>query len=70
MSDSLTSLTELLGQAPPSSVAGLPDDVLARLAEQITTARRRQKQVVEQAVQTAVTGVPLPVRGIVRKALL
>ena len=70
VSESFASLSALLGAAPPDSVAGLPDDVLARLADQIVAARRLQKDAVDDAVQTAVTGVPLPVRGIVRKALL
>ena len=70
MSESLASLAALLGAAPPDSVAGLPDDVLARLADQIDAARRHQKDAVDDSVRTAVTGVPLPVRGIVRKALL
>jgi DNA-binding IclR family transcriptional regulator len=68
--DAAAELERLLGAPLPPAVARLPKADLARLAEQVTTARRRQAKVVDDAVRTAVTGVPLPVRGIVRKALL
>ena len=63
-------LSELLGGVLPDSVAALPPEVLERLAEQVQAARRRQAQQIADAIQVAVKGVPLPVRGIVRKALL
>jgi DNA-binding IclR family transcriptional regulator len=68
--DAAAELEHLLGAPLPAAVARLPKADLARLTEQITAARRRQAKVVDDAVRTAVTGVPLPVRGIVRKALL
>ena len=51
------------------SVAGLPDDVRSRLADQVLAAQQRQTRLVTEAVDKALRGVPLPVRGIVRKAL-
>ncbi len=63
-------LSDVLGAAPPASVAALPDSTLSRLADQIHSARRHQHDVVEKSVRAAVKGVPLPVRAIVRKALL
>ncbi len=69
MSDELAALTESLGAAPPASVAALAPEVLRRLTEQIEAGRRHHRQVAEDTVQAALKGVPLPVRGIVRKAL-
>ncbi|MGI8679964.1 MAG: hypothetical protein ACR2LX_15035 [Jatrophihabitans sp.] len=63
-------LAAALRSEPPAAIAALPEDVRTRLAEQIRSARHRQATVVDDAVRTAVKGVPLPVRGIVRKALL
>lgn len=70
MSDTSEPLTAALKSEPPASVAALSEDVRARLAEQIRSARRQQAEVVDESVRTAVKGVPLPVRGVVRKALL
>lgn len=70
MPDHPTPLARLLGAPPPPAVAALPDDVLDRLADQFVSARRRQADAIASAVQAAVTGVPLPVRGLIRKALL
>jgi hypothetical protein len=63
-------LADVLGADLPAAVAALPADVLGRLAEQIDTARRHQAEVMAEAVRTAIEGVPFPVRGVVRKALL
>jgi hypothetical protein len=65
------SLHELFppGSLPPS-VAALPQAVRGRLARQVRAAQRHQANVVENAVRDAVKGAPLPVRGIIRKALL
>ena len=68
--DPAAELERILGAALPAGVADVRPADLTRLAEQVTAARRRQAKVVDDAVRTAVTGVPLPVRGIVRKALL
>ena len=69
MSDELDALIAALGTEPPASVASLPPDVLRRLTDQIEAGRRHHRQVAERTVQAALKGVPLPVRGIVRKAL-
>jgi hypothetical protein len=66
----LERLTGLLGGPVPAAVAALPDEDLERLADQITTARRRQSDRLDASARKAVSGVPLPVRGIVRRALL
>lgn len=70
MSDAPMTLSEVLGDRPPDSVAALSSQVLERLANQIEQARRHQAEVMAESVRVAVKGVPLPVRGIVRKALL
>jgi hypothetical protein len=63
-------LTGLLGGPVPIAVAELPDDVLVRLTAQIETERARQSELIDEAARKAVAGVPFPVRGIVRLALL
>jgi hypothetical protein len=63
-------LTGILGAPVADRVAELPDETLGRLAGQIATARDRQSAMLDDAVGEALRGVPLPVRGIVRKALL
>ena len=63
-------LTDLLGGPVPVAVAELPDDVLVRLTAQIESERARQSELIDAAARRAVAGVPFPVRGIVRKALL
>ena len=62
-------LADVLGAPPPASVAALSDVVLDRLAAQVVRARSNQKALGDEAVETALKGVPLPVRGIVKKAL-
>jgi hypothetical protein len=63
-------LTGLLEGPVPTPVAELPDEVLARLTQQIETERARQSALIDEAARKAVSGVPFPVRGVVRKALL
>lgn len=63
-------LAEVLGEEPPAAVGALPDEVLTRLAAQVEAASRRQAAAMEAGVKTALKGVPLPMRGVVRKALL
>ena len=66
---SLSSLEKVLRAEPPASVAALPLDVQDRLAEQIVEVKRRQVVTAQAAVDKAIKGVPLPVRGVVRKAI-
>jgi hypothetical protein len=68
--ESATPLEALLGKDTPDSVLALDPEVQSRLADQIRAARAHQLQLIEDSINTAVHGVPLPVRGIVRKALL
>ena len=63
-------LAAALGEDPPAAVGALPDDVLTHLAGQIEDASRRQAAAMEAGVKSALMGVPLPLRGVVRKALL
>lgn len=63
-------LKAVLGAAPPAAVSALPADVLARLAEQVAVAKKRQQVEMEASVKTAIAGVPFAVRGIVKKALM
>lgn len=70
MPEAITTLTELLGEPPPAAVAALPDATLDQLIEHIRTAQQRQAMLIADATDTAVKGVPLPVRGIVKRALL
>lgn len=63
-------LAEVLGDEPPAAVAALPGEVQTRLAGQIEDASRRQAATMEAGVKTALKGVPLPLRGVVRKSLL
>ncbi|MGA8257467.1 MAG: hypothetical protein WB767_12915 [Nocardioides sp.] len=65
----MDALSEILRADPPASVAALPDEVRDRLANQIVTAKERQAQLVLDAETRALTGVPLPLRGLVKKAL-
>lgn len=64
------SLAHVLDAEPPATVQALPDDVQLRLAGHVDTARRRQSDLISSSVDAAIRGVPLPVRGIVKKALL
>jgi len=63
-------LRGLLGAEPPVGVLALPDDARSQLADLLDDARRRQAAGLEQAFTAALTHVPFPVRGIVRKVLL
>ena len=63
-------LAKALGAPPPASVAALPAETLARLADQVVAAKKRQDADLEKSVKVAIDGVPFAVRGIVRKALL
>lgn len=63
-------LAEVLGEQPPAAVGALPPEVRSRLAGQIEAARRRQAEAMETGVKAALKGVPLPLRSVVRKALL
>ncbi len=65
-----SNLTDALGADPPEAILALPADVADRLAEQIEDARRRQAAAMDKSVKAALKGVPLPFRGVVRKALL
>ena len=60
----------LLGEDLGSVVAAIDEASCARLVTQIKTARVRQNQLIDEAVQTAIKGVPLPVRGLVKRALV
>jgi hypothetical protein len=62
-------LTEALGAEPPATVLALPDATLTALAEHLVAARQATAALNKQSVETALRGVPLPVRGVVRKAL-
>lgn len=70
MASSPGSLHDLLssGSLPPS-VSALPEAVRTRLADQVRAAQRQQARVIEGAVRDALRSVPLPVRGIIRRAL-
>lgn len=70
MGAAVEKLTRVLGEPVTDGVAGLPGDTLDRLTEQIAAARVRQSAMLDDAVRQALSGVPLPVRGMVRKALL
>lgn len=65
-----TELADALGEEPPATVGALPPEVLSRLAGQIEDASRRQAEAMEAGVRKALKGAPLPLRGIIRKALL
>lgn len=68
--DASPSLTDLLAEPPPASVLALPAESQQRLAALLVGAREREKQQGDAAVERAIKGVPLPVRGVVRKALV
>lgn len=65
----MDALSEALRAEPPASVAALADDVRNRLAAQISAAKARQAELVADAELRALRGVPLPLRGLVAKAL-
>lgn len=64
------SLQDVLGAEPPPGVQALAPEVQERLAALVDDARRRQARLMASSVETAIKGVPLPVRGVVKKALL
>lgn len=63
-------LAKILGSAPPATVSALPAETLARLADQVGMAKRRQAADMEESIKVAIAGVPFAVRGIVKKAVL
>jgi hypothetical protein len=62
-------LARALRHEPSAAIAALPPHTLLRLAGQIDAGRRHHRAVADQAIARALKGVPLPVRGLVRKAL-
>jgi len=62
-------LSEVLGDEPPATVLALPDETRAALAERVTAARRAAAALNQESIDAALSGVPLPFRGVVRKAL-
>ncbi|MBU1801240.1 MAG: hypothetical protein KKA97_03165 [Actinobacteria bacterium] len=62
-------LTEVLGAEPPTTVRALAEETRSALASQVHEARRVTAALNAEAVETALRGVPLPVRGLVRKTL-
>ncbi len=62
-------LENLLGSLPPH-VAALPREHRELVAELVVQARERQAAAADTATDIALRGVPLPVRGLIRKALL
>lgn len=69
-STDLKPVTDLLGPDVAAVLADVAPAAQLRLLGQIEAAQARQADLIEAAVQTAVKGVPLPVRGIVKKALI
>ena len=59
----------VLGTGLPEAVRALPAAVRDRLAAQVEAACKHHDAVIEASVKKAIAGVPLPVRGAVRKAL-
>jgi hypothetical protein len=62
-------LTRALRHIPSAEVAALPPQTLLRLTAQIDAGRRHHRAVADHAIARALKGLPLPVRGLVRKAL-
>jgi hypothetical protein len=62
-------LARALRHTPSAAIAALPPQTLLRLTAQIDAGRRHHRSVADQAIARALKGVPLPVRGLVRKAL-
>lgn len=69
-SDHTNAVEGLLGSDVAKIFASVEPAAQLRLVGQVEAAQSRQAQLIDDAVQTAVRGVPLPVRGIVKKALL
>jgi len=68
-STSLAALQAALDRAPPAGVEALDAEELARLAQLLTEAKRRQKREVDAALADSLGHVPLLLRGPVRKIL-
>ncbi|MBD8871190.1 hypothetical protein [Nocardioides donggukensis] len=62
-------LTDLLGPDVPASVLALAPERRDRLASLVRAARAREDAEMAEATGAALKGVPLPLRGAVRKAL-
>ena len=67
--DPSSPLHQVLVDEPPATVAALPDETLATLADLVRAAKRATVELNQQSVDAALRGVPLPLRGVVRKAL-
>ncbi|MCW2497650.1 hypothetical protein [Jatrophihabitans sp.] len=63
-------LAQLLGGAPPASIAALPPADQARLAEIVAAARRKQASDLAASFEASLKHVPFPIRGLVKKTLL
>lgn len=63
-------LVEELGAELPASVAALPDETLAALAEALAAARREQARALSEAVQGGLGFLPRVLRGPVTAVLL
>jgi hypothetical protein len=59
----------VLRQAPPRSLAALPDEALADLADSVHEARRRQAAELAAAGDRAFSLLPRPLRGPIRKLM-
>jgi hypothetical protein len=70
MPSSASPLATLLGADLPPTVAALPADVHAELAEYLAAARKAQNAALEGSINSALKAVPLPLRGVVKKVLL
>ena len=69
VSEGADRLEAVLGTELPEAVRALPEAVRNRLAAQVEAACKHHDAVIEASVKKAIAGVPLPVRGAVRKAL-
>ncbi len=63
-------LRQVLGSAPPDSVAALPAEYQAELVEVIEAALRRQSEDLAASFDTTMRHVPVPLRAVVRRVLL
>ena len=70
MSSPASPLASLLGTELPPSVAALPVEAHAELAEHLRAARAAQDNALEGSVNSALKAIPLPLRGVVKKVLL
>ncbi|MDT4936796.1 MAG: hypothetical protein QOG80_467 [Pseudonocardiales bacterium] len=69
-SDADHRLRDLLGADPPASVAALPADIRAQLADVIADAHERQAASLAAAFEATLRHVPFPARKIVKRVLL